>query len=165
MFVHTFIRGSSGHFPYTEILRKPFFNNNHFILVIKFEKLNLRKSGISKKKQNSQYSIAVNKFPRFLVRRALDDLQQASLSQVLEISRQYFLLTTNCAKKSRCVPLILKVPKFISRHAASQHVTYVIMSKARVFPSWNYKHTRFNFLECRNSPRAFKFKLSFRYFC
>ena len=29
---------SSGHFPYTEILRKPFFNNNHFILVIKFEK-------------------------------------------------------------------------------------------------------------------------------
>ena len=136
MFVHTFFRGFQWTFSLYRKFKETFLNNNHFILVIKFEKFNLRKSWVSQqKKHNSQYSIAVNKFPRFLVRRALDDLQQVSLSQVLEISRQYFLPTTNCAEKSRWVPLILKVPKFISRHAALQHVTYVIMSKARVFPS------------------------------
>ena len=39
---------------------------------------------------------------------ALDDLKQANRYQVLEISRQYFLLPTNCAEKSRWVPLIWK---------------------------------------------------------
>ena len=67
----------------------------------------------------------------FYLQAALDDLQQVNLSHILEISRQYFLLPTNCAK-------------FISRHAASQHVTYV-MSKARVFLSGNHRHTRFQF--------------------
>ena len=63
MFVYTFILGFQWTF-------KNFFINNRYILVIKFEKLNLRKSLVSqfkkKKKRNSQYSLAFNKPPRFL---------------------------------------------------------------------------------------------------
>ena len=83
------------------------------------------------KKNNLNIRLRAISSRDFYLQAALDDLQQVSLSQVLEISRQYFLLPTNCAK-------------FISRHAASQHVTYV-MSKARVFLSGNHRHTRFNF--------------------
>ena len=67
MFVHTFIRGFQWTFSLYRNFKESLFNKNHFILVIKFENLKLRKSWVSqKKKKNSQYSLAVNKFPRFL---------------------------------------------------------------------------------------------------
>ena len=71
------------------------------------------------KKNNLNIRLRAISSRDFYLQAALDDLQQVSLSQVLEISRQCFLLTTKCAEKSRWVPLVLKVPKFISRHAAS----------------------------------------------
>ena len=126
MFVHTFIRRFQWTFSLHRNFKETFFNKNHFILVIKFEKLNLGK----KKRIPNTCLRSINSL-NFYLQAAFDDLQQVSLFQNLEISRQYFLLPTNCAK-------------FISRHTASQHVTYV-MSKARVFLSGNHRHPRFNF--------------------
>ena len=74
------------------------------------------------KKNNLNIRLRAISSRDFYLQAALDDLQQVSLSQVLEISRQYFLLPTNFAEKCRWVPLVLMNfcrLKLLIGHAAS----------------------------------------------
>ena len=135
MFVHTFIRGFQWPFSLYRNFKESLFNTNHFILVIKFENLKLRKSWVSqKKKKNSQYSLAVNKFPRFLSSGARTTI----FNRLAFPKFQRFLDNISSFQQIVQNSSVDMLPCNTSRMLCQRQL--------RVFLSGNHRHTRFNSL-------------------
>ena len=153
-------------------------NNNPYILVIKFEKLNLRKLLVSKVKRKRRKE----KFPIFACGQqtpaisifilALDDLKRENIGYENRLAFPKFkrFLGNICSFQQILQIKVFGCPWYESskryknssvRLASSRHVIHVI-SRARVFLSGNHLcHTRLCFLECRDSPRVFNFLFPF----
>ena len=122
-------------------------------------------------KKNSQYSLAVNKSSRFLVSCARSTNLKEKIQDIadkLAFPRFERFLGNICSfqqilqKKVVGCPWYESIKRFISRHAASQHVVYVV-SRASVFLVGNHWHMGLYFL-LQGRSQSFQFSLCFWYF-